>query len=45
MTKEQEMLRTDLAELDRLFFDKGAITKEEYLKELNEIEKSYKVKL
>lgn len=41
MTKEQEMLRTDLAELDRLY-DAGRITEEEYLNEINETKKAYK---
>lgn len=45
MTIEQEMLRTDLAELDRLYFEEGLISREEYIKERDEIEKTYKVKL
>jgi hypothetical protein len=45
MTKEQEMARVYLLELDRLYFDEGAISREEYLKEVEKIEKEYKVKL
>lgn len=45
MTKEQEMARVDLVELDRLYFDEGAISREEYLKEVKAIEDEYKVKL
>ena len=44
MDKEQEMARCDLVELDRLY-ERGDITWDEYLKEVKEIERTYKVSL
>lgn len=43
MTKEQEMARIDLVELDKLYYDEQSITFEEYVKSIDEIEETYGV--
>lgn len=43
MTKEQEMARIDLVELDKLYYDEQSITFEEYVKGIDEIEEAYGV--
>ncbi len=43
MTKEQEMARIDLVELDKLYYDEQSITFEEYAKGIDEIEETYGV--
>ena len=45
MTKEQEMARVDLVELDHLYYDLGEITEQEYLQGIKDIEREYKVEL
>ena len=40
MTADEEMAREDILKADRLL-DEGAITHEEYIKEIKEIDKTY----
>ena len=45
MTKEEEMARVDLLELDKQYYDEHTISWDEYISGVKDIEKTYGVAL